>query len=341
MKEGSPQPNRREFLRGAGAVALTLMPGAGALGRALDARPDLSRELLALQQDLAKGGRYHFALQDKRFLTNEFLSGMIERMARVSAELRNIHHKNRAPLERTVGEYILSDELPGLAQQTFYRTQRVGQGKVADGYCNVFFLHSGESVFKVAAHHCVEGTTEEEAFSSIPEKYDLSVREARGSEYSGQPLIFDGDLSREDAAGWVGVTVGEKFGTKDAFYGPLVPMTDAFFQYMFGKGGIEEPFATHIKNGFWKVLPPGEGSVEAVHEGKPVFKAQGRSGSIEVAYDPKRGGYTTVGNFIGIVSFASGPLRGRTIGFYSGPEAIQETIKKNKERSPRETRLTR
>lgn len=329
MGEG-PEMNRRRFvldgLAAAGAVAI---PG-GALAKALEAQPELAKETLALQKDLAVGGKYYGALRDRKALTPDLLSEMAGRMSRVSHELREIHFGRKAR-EPGVDVYIASQDIPG----SITRKLDTGKRSVAEGgrlekttnTFNTFFVRSEGEMYEFAPGHSVEGTLEKNELKfTISQQYDLATRLVPKGEDIGPLLGFDKDLTRETLSGWIGVTRGEKAGVKEAFYGSLVPMTPEFFDALFRSKPPAEPLATQIQNGFWKILPTDQ--IKSDEAGNTL--ARGYSGSMELAYDPKKRRHTAVGSLMSIVRIPSTypVLAGHTIGFYTGPEGLKDGMER-------------
>ena len=259
MKEDGPELNRRQFLKGFGALILTSCPGVDALGAALDTKPNLALKIARLQRDLAKGGGYYNALRSPSIMTSGTVESMAREMAYVSQELRAMHFGQK-PVEPEAGhKYMHSLNIPGLAS----RWLDTGRRKVVDGRehilgksCNEFFLHGGGVTYEVAPHHCVANTLEEQEFVTMRET-DVALRRVNATKQRNhRALVFDSRLTREAVSGWLGITVGEKDDVKDAWYGHLVPMTTEFYAYLVrdevaqGFPPPREPGATWIKQGF-------------------------------------------------------------------------------------------
>ena len=329
MKNNGPKLSRRELLAATGALALTSVPGIDALGAVLEGNPELAKEILALQIDLTRTGRYGKALRDRNVLMTPLLQEMIGRMSRVSEELGKVYLDVGAS-ETSVGRYIISEQLPGLAARVFKREKEIFQnGKYEkDTFANTFLLESRGAVFEFAPYHAVRGSVEEHMFVASSQNHDVAARYVAKHEYIGRVFRFDKNITREAVTGWVGVTKGERPDSKGAFYGALVPMTSAFFNTLFEGTRPQEPIATYVRNGFWKILPPELGDED---KSRPpgIKKMQGYSGAIEVAYSPQKRGYTPVGSLMGFRNIPRGhPLAGRVVGFYNGPEALKNAIEK-------------
>lgn len=324
MSEASGM-SRRDFLKLGGAFVLTSIPGVDAIGASLEREPNVAAEILLFHTEMKKGGRYREAISGSH-INRPVVEEMVKSMERISTELRSTHHGNGTS-DTEVGKYIISHQLPGLV------TMRIDTGRehIEDGkrhkiisHCNGFFLHGGGKTRLVTADHCFseQSPTRKEFESFNTAGIDMARRDV-STEYKGAALKFDGHTTRDDVSGALGVTVGEKNGIADAFYSPLVPMTDAIYTEMLVKSGmsVTHDMERHIREGMWKILPPSQGE-----QRDGSVAAKGRSGSIEVAYEPRRRGYTPAGLFFAVCMPSSGVFRGRVIGFVSSPNALEAIV---------------
>ena len=310
---------RRDFLTMAGALALTSIPGVDALGSILDQNPDLAKEILNMQEKLSPNGEYYTALHN-RDLKPEKVKEIVDTMDAIARRLRTMHF-GAETRDQAAGKYIISQKIPGLLQLQI----PTGKKRLVDGVlqpltslCNGFVIHARGVARWVTAYHCVEGTLRESEFKHQETNgADLATR--RLDNYKGPALTFDGHTTADSISGAIGVTIGEKNGLEDAFYSPLAPMTDAAYRYMFGHEIVPSPFAEHVRNCMWKVLPPEQG-----RKINGLFASKGRSGSIELVYEPRRRGYTPAGVYFGIIVPTQGPLQGKTIGFVSKPDSLRD-----------------
>ncbi len=311
-------PGRRLFLKEAvSALLLTSIPGIDALGSVLDQYPDLAQEILDLQKKLSPQGEYFKALHSEDLSSKKILE-IVDKMDAVATRLRTMHFGAESR-DQAAGKYIISQKIPGLLQLQIPTSQK----RLVDGVmqslvslCNGFVIRAQGTARWVTAYHCVEGTLREHEFNRQQSNgADLATR--RLDNYHGPALTFDGHTTADSISGAIGVTIGEKNGIEDAFYSPLVPMTPAVYHYMFAGEELGEPFESQVRNSMWKVLPPEQG-----RKINGRFVSKGRSGSIEIAYEPRRRGYTPAGVYFAIAVPTQGPLKGKTIGFVSKPDSL-------------------
>ena len=197
----------------------------------------------------------------------------------------------------------------------------------------IFMLHVLGTTYISTADHCVSGTPADAGFHTNPAIADFAVRRIDGT-YTGSALTLDYHTSNDLISGLLGVTIGTKDGMRDAFYGPLVAMTDSMWHSFTDGMDVSDQFRDQVRRGFWKILPPEQGDIVRQTKTVTEVRASGRSGSIEIAYDPARYGHVIAGNFIAVGRFISGPFAGHTVGFYSGPDAMLSSLKKSAEISP-------
>lgn len=325
-------PARRKFLRDAGAAGaafvLTSIPGVDALASAFEQKPSIAAEILLFFNEMKKGGRYREAISG-RVASEPILKEMLESMDRIAGGLRSMHFGKKIA-DKETGKYVISQELPGLGQLKVDTGKRqVIDGRAAPIFslCNGFFLHGGGKTRFITADHCLpKGSAMRSEFESFDAMgIDLARRDV-SNEYKGAALTFDGHTSRDDVSGTLGVTVGEKDGIADAFYSPLIPMTDAVYHELFIKTRIPVPpgMERHIREGMWKVFPRSQG---VVFDGQ--LAAQGRSGSIEIAYEPRRRGYTPAGVFFAVCTPRTGVFKDRVIAFVSSPDSLSAAVNSN------------
>lgn len=320
MKE--PVLDRREFMKLGGSLVLTSISGIDALGQSLAKKPELAREILDIRKELSPGGRYHFAIY-KSELTDSMLAEIADRAEGISKELREMHHKLK-PIDKEVGQYIVSQQLPGLMRIQLPTGQYANIGGTRQPVlydCNAFALHARGRTREMTAAHCVRGTLKESEYIMPRDPtVDVATRDITGT-YKGPALVFDGHTTREALSGAIGITIGEKSGIADAFYSPLIPVTAQTVDLMFSGMVLPDADVRQMKRGFWKILPKEQG-----RDSRGNIVAKGRSGSIEIAYEPRRRGYTPVGIFTMVGVLTTGPLAGKVVGFISGPDSIDELL---------------
>lgn len=320
--------SRREmfgFLRNAVAAAvaaqltLTLEPDA-ALSREVQASPRLSEAMDQVRMALQPGGEWYEALR-KPSIEARVYESILTHSKRIAIEMRDIYFGRNKNIDDREGveKYIQRFKIPGLVKikTTEKGTSTALEKKIGlkEWSCNAFYLKHAQSVKLVTAAHCIEGTNEAPHFTVHPDGEDVAAWDR--PQYTGNSLTIDDSLTRDSVAGSLGFTVGDKENVPDAFFAPLIPVGKTTLDDMFPQQNIPPEVRKRLEKGFWKVLPQNQWQSDDV-------AAEGRSGSIELAFDAKRGGYAPAGFLIAVARPTGKPFDGYVIGFYTGPEALKK-----------------
>lgn len=323
--------SRREVLRaGLAAIAFTVMPG-DALSRALEHATLLKEQILSLYDDVRVGGALNRDLHDAKKWAQQ-LDRAVPRIQYVSRELGKLHASE--PLAST-NEFLVAQNVPGVLSGSFVSREKTNTGAaIREQRCNLLKIDVSGVHYLVTAQHCIKGMESEQYFTHDDAIGDVAVHRS-SAEVPGVPLGFDMSRTSADIQGLLGVTVSK---ANDAFvmqYGVLMPMTAPLYAHLIEENehaaAISPTLKAHIKSGYWKVLSDDMADTRSVGTQTEV-QAAGLSGSVDLAYDARRGGYTPGGLLIAVMRPNAGPLRGLSIGFYTGPEAIRKAIELEQQR---------
>ena len=330
--EANSTIDRRDVLLGGLASLFTAATPVDALARFAEQQPSLAQEISLIHLSVQPGGRYYRALREPE-AHETLIVEMISRLKKIREDLSVLHIIPEAAADDE-RKFIASEEIPGLAFGNIdtYESRERPDGTRAPlrRFCNFFFMHALGADYLTTADHCIANTPAGRGFYRNPARADFAVRRLKPDEYKGTAITFDVRTTNEAMNGHIGTTVGTKHGVIEAFYGPLMAMTTGMYD-LFAEGEeIPVPLATHLRGGYWKIIPPDQGKAVRIVDGHVELKASGRSGSIELVYDPHRKGRYVAGNFIAVKRFTKEPFAGQTVGFYSSSENLLSIIEEER-----------
>ena len=149
-------------------------------------------------------------------------------------------------------KFIASKKCPGSLPGEFvpgfiinYLTEGGWRGPILQFLC---YMYSGPRTSQLQITVSRE-RQQKAGFHTNPAIADFAVRRIDGT-YTGNALTLDYHTSNDLISGLLGVTIGTKDGMRDAFYGPLVAMTDSMWHSFTDGMDVSDQFRDQVRGDF-------------------------------------------------------------------------------------------